>query len=159
MIANNTGASEDCLFLNVYSPSNASGPLPVLVWIHGGGYGAGNGREDLSTIINANHNNFVGVAIQYRVSRIPASKRGQANMCVSLELLALCLQMRSSEMALSMLVFSISILRYSGYSHTSAYLEAMHRTLPLLESLPVAVLSCCRIWLTVVPSETHFSPT
>lgn len=64
---NQTGASEDCLFLNVYSPSNASGPLPVLVWIHGGGYGAGNGRQDLSAIINANNNSFVGVAIQYRV--------------------------------------------------------------------------------------------
>lgn len=64
---NQTGASEDCLFLNVYSPSNATGLLPVLVWIHGGGYGAGNGRQDLSTLINANGNNFVGVAIQYRV--------------------------------------------------------------------------------------------
>lgn len=62
------GASEDCLFLNVYSPNNATGPLPVFVWIHGGGYGAGNGREDLSSIINTNGNNFVGIAIQYRVS-------------------------------------------------------------------------------------------
>lgn len=68
MIANNTGASEDCLFLNVFAPDNATGPLPVLVWIHGGGYGAGNGRQDLSAIMNANHNNFIGVAIQYRVS-------------------------------------------------------------------------------------------
>lgn len=59
-------ASEDCLFLNVYAPSNASN-LPVLVWIHGGGYGLGNGQEDLSTIINANNNDFVGVAIQYRL--------------------------------------------------------------------------------------------
>lgn len=58
--------TEDCLFLNVYAPANASS-LPVLVWIRGGGYGAGNGREDLSPIINANHNHFVGVAIQYRV--------------------------------------------------------------------------------------------
>jgi len=62
-----TLADEDCLFLNVYVPANASN-LPVLVWIHGGGYGLGNGQQDLSRIINANNNNFIGVAIQYRVS-------------------------------------------------------------------------------------------
>ncbi|KAJ4318195.1 hypothetical protein N0V94_004561 [Neodidymelliopsis sp. IMI 364377] len=38
---------EDCLFLNVYAPHNATG-LPVLVWIHGGGYGVGDGREDMT---------------------------------------------------------------------------------------------------------------
>jgi carboxylesterase type B len=59
-------ASEDCLFLNVQSPSNASN-LPVLVWVHGGGYGAGNGRQDFSGIINTNDNNFVVVSIQYRL--------------------------------------------------------------------------------------------
>lgn len=32
--------SEDCLVLNVYSPdsANASSKLPVMVWLHGGGY-------------------------------------------------------------------------------------------------------------------------
>jgi carboxylesterase type B len=61
---------EDCLFLNVYAPNFEAGKkLPVLVWIHGGGYGAGNGRQDMSEIINANSNGFVAVAIQYRVSR------------------------------------------------------------------------------------------
>jgi carboxylesterase type B len=59
-------SNEDCLYLNVYSPVNASN-LPVLVWIHGGGYGAGNGQENLSPIILANNNSFVGVSIQYRV--------------------------------------------------------------------------------------------
>jgi len=59
-------STEDCLFLNVYAPANASN-LPVLVWIHGGGYGAGNGQQNLTAIINANNNSFVGVSIQYRV--------------------------------------------------------------------------------------------
>jgi carboxylesterase type B len=60
---------EDCLFLNVYAPSTATpkAQLPVLVWIHGGGYGSDNGRQDLSEIINANANGFLAVAIQYRV--------------------------------------------------------------------------------------------
>jgi carboxylesterase type B len=58
--------SEDCLFLNVQSPANASN-LPVLVWIHGGGYGAGFGRLDSSELLTMNGNNFVTVAIQYRL--------------------------------------------------------------------------------------------
>ena len=60
------GGNEDCLFLNVWSPTNASN-LPVFVWIHGGGYGAGDGQQDLQAMINGNDNGFVGVAIQYRV--------------------------------------------------------------------------------------------
>ncbi|MBK1787650.1 carboxylesterase/lipase family protein [Prauserella cavernicola] len=32
------GASEDCLFLNVTAPRERTGALPVLVWLHGGGY-------------------------------------------------------------------------------------------------------------------------
>jgi carboxylesterase type B len=61
--------SEDCLFLNVWAPQNGS-DLPVFVNIHGGGYGVGDGREDLSKLINANGNGFVGVNIQYRVSNM-----------------------------------------------------------------------------------------
>jgi para-nitrobenzyl esterase len=35
---------EDCLYLNVTAPTDADG-LPVVVWIHGGGYHLGNGTQ------------------------------------------------------------------------------------------------------------------
>ncbi|KAF7327340.1 Carboxylic ester hydrolase [Mycena kentingensis (nom. inval.)] len=65
-------SSEDCLFLNVYYPSDAVGTppkdLPVLVWIHGGGYLAGqasayNGED----ILHQSNRNLVFVAVQYRL--------------------------------------------------------------------------------------------
>jgi carboxylesterase type B len=58
--------NEDCLYLNVYAPPNAA-KLPVLVWIHGGGYGLGDATQDMSEIINANEKGFVAVTLQYRV--------------------------------------------------------------------------------------------
>src|SRR5580658_4966474 len=43
MIFEDAGPSEDCLFLNVYAPSDSSdkSKLPVMFWIHGGGYSGG----------------------------------------------------------------------------------------------------------------------
>jgi para-nitrobenzyl esterase len=40
-------ASEDCLFLNVYAPADAKtkSKLPVMFWIHGGGYAGGASSE------------------------------------------------------------------------------------------------------------------
>jgi para-nitrobenzyl esterase len=35
--------SEDCLYLNVHVPSGVEGPMPVMVFLHGGGFGQGDG--------------------------------------------------------------------------------------------------------------------
>ncbi|CCU76018.1 unnamed protein product [Blumeria hordei] len=58
--------NEDCLFLNVMGPVNASS-LPVMVWMHGGGYGAGDGRYDFAELINTNNKSLIVVSIQYRL--------------------------------------------------------------------------------------------
>lgn len=71
------GGSEDCLFLNVWAPENAK-KLPVLVWIHGGGYGYGDGTQDMTEILNDNGNSFVVVSIQYRVSHALKAIRAES---------------------------------------------------------------------------------
>jgi para-nitrobenzyl esterase len=47
MIFQDSGPSEDCLFLNVYAPADATdkSKLPVMFWIHGGGYSGGGSNE------------------------------------------------------------------------------------------------------------------
>lgn len=68
--ASTIDGSEDCLFANIWRPTSASltGKLPVLFWIHGGGYGSGNGQADPTFFSQVTGNmNFVFVAIQYRL--------------------------------------------------------------------------------------------
>jgi para-nitrobenzyl esterase len=47
MVFQDSGPSEDCLSLNVYVPADAkkNRKLPVMFWIHGGGYSAGGSSE------------------------------------------------------------------------------------------------------------------
>ncbi|KAF9880823.1 carboxylesterase family protein [Colletotrichum karsti] len=63
----NFTGDEDCLFLNVFAPANAKN-LPVVVWIHGGGYSLDSAEGfDFSTQIGTNNNSYLAVAIQYRL--------------------------------------------------------------------------------------------
>src|SRR6202167_491249 len=47
MLFQDAGRSEDCVFLNVYAPADATdkSKLPVMFWIHGGGYSGGGSDE------------------------------------------------------------------------------------------------------------------
>lgn len=38
--------SENCLFLNVYAPQSKKNNIPVMVFIHGGGFWFGNGNSE-----------------------------------------------------------------------------------------------------------------
>ncbi len=61
--------SEDCLTLNVWTPSADGGRRPVMVWIHGGGYMNGTGAAEWfdGTSFAANHD-VVLVTINYRLN-------------------------------------------------------------------------------------------
>ncbi|XP_075833035.1 carboxylesterase 1E-like isoform X2 [Microtus pennsylvanicus] len=62
--------SEDCLYLNIYTPANLMKKnrdrLPVMVWIHGGGLVVG-GASTYDGLALSAHENVVVVAIQYRL--------------------------------------------------------------------------------------------
>nr|XP_048290679.1 carboxylesterase 1D-like [Myodes glareolus] len=75
--------SEDCLYLNIYTPANLTknSQLPVMVWIHGGGLMIG-GTSMYDGLALSAHEDVVVVTIQYRLGvwgllspRIPRSPR------------------------------------------------------------------------------------
>ncbi|QKV91420.1 carboxylesterase family protein [Streptomyces sp. NA02950] len=68
--SNRTGSTaEDCLYLNVWTPPRpARGPLPVLVWLHGGGnaYGAGSDYDGAALAARG----LVVVTVNYRLGAL-----------------------------------------------------------------------------------------
>lgn len=61
-------SNEDCLYLNVYTPRAAGQgtPLPVMVWLHGGGFSAGAG-SDYDARRLAVGGNVIVITVNYRL--------------------------------------------------------------------------------------------
>jgi len=66
-----TDMSEDCLYLNVWSPAKSAGDhIPVLVWIYGGGFTAGFTSDPSYNGANLAKKGVVLVSINYRVGQL-----------------------------------------------------------------------------------------
>ncbi|MFV5697131.1 carboxylesterase/lipase family protein [Flavobacterium sp. ZT3R17] len=62
------GTSEDCLYLNVWSPAkSANEKLPVLVYFYGGGFAAGDGSENRYDGENMAKKGIVTLTVNYRL--------------------------------------------------------------------------------------------
>jgi len=63
--------SEDCLYLNVWTPGLDAGKRPVLVWIHGGGFLVGAGSTPIYEGSGlANRGDIVVVTLNYRLGAL-----------------------------------------------------------------------------------------
>ncbi|KAG7153840.1 Pyrethroid hydrolase Ces2a-like [Homarus americanus] len=70
---------EDCLYLNVFTPTagvdGGRSDLPVMVWLHGGGFVFGSAQEYLPHVLMTH--DVVLVVVQYRLGIL-----GEASMCL-----------------------------------------------------------------------------
>jgi len=66
-----SGKSEDCLYLNIWSPAKSSKEkIPVMVWIYGGGFAFGSTSEPTYSGENLAKKGVVLVSIAYRVGQL-----------------------------------------------------------------------------------------
>ncbi len=65
-------SSEDCLFINVWKPSDATpeSKLPVMVWIHGGAFVFGSGDQDEFSDVQFAKHGVILVTFNYRLGRL-----------------------------------------------------------------------------------------
>src|SRR5271169_788889 len=66
------GVSEDCLYLNVWTPAapGAGARLPTMVWIHGGGFVAGSGAEPRYDGARLAARGIVVVTVNHRLNEL-----------------------------------------------------------------------------------------
>lgn len=68
MVFRDSGPSEDCLYLNVWTPaSSPTAALPIMVWIYGGGFSAGATSEPRQDGEALAKNGVVVVSMNYRL--------------------------------------------------------------------------------------------
>lgn len=66
-----SGKSEDCLYLNVWTPAkSANEKIPVLVWIYGGGFSFGSTSDPVHNGEHLARKGVVLVSIAYRVNQL-----------------------------------------------------------------------------------------
>lgn len=66
-----SGKSEDCLYLNIWTPAKtANEKIPVLVWIYGGGFSFGSTSEPVHNGEHLARKGVVLVSIAYRVGQL-----------------------------------------------------------------------------------------
>ena len=60
--------SEDCLYLNIWAPAGSrGGKLPVMVWIHGGGFFGGSGSQPIYDGTRLGRRGVIVVTLNYRL--------------------------------------------------------------------------------------------
>ncbi|KAL1418007.1 hypothetical protein MTO96_005993 [Rhipicephalus appendiculatus] len=60
--------TEDCLQINIWSPQERTGDVPVLVWIHGGGFTHGSSAQDVCNgVLLAARTGLVVASFNYRL--------------------------------------------------------------------------------------------
>jgi para-nitrobenzyl esterase len=68
MIFHDAGPSEDCLYLNLWMPeTHTQSPLPVMVWIYGGGFRAGSTSEPRQDGGDLSKKGVLVVSMNYRL--------------------------------------------------------------------------------------------
>lgn len=66
-----SGKSEDCLYLNIWTPAKSSKEkLPVLVWIYGGGFSFGTTADPVTNGEKLAEKGVIVVSIAYRVGQL-----------------------------------------------------------------------------------------
>ncbi len=120
--------SEDCLYLNVWSPVARAAPLPVMVWLHGGGFTLGAGGLPPYNGRALAKRGTVVVTINYRLGHLgfcPSGAGGEEERVVHNFALLDQIQARN------------------GCAITLPRSAAILRTSPYLASRPVRA-ACCR---------------